>query len=314
MKNRLLIIAFLSASLAPMVLRAEEYGSGHYMPGAMASFADVPPTNNALIYLNMFTFYGGDATASQTFQLGGSLALNVEASVYADTSVILYQTPWTILGGRYGMGLAIPYVWMDVKGNVQKDNRSIRSEDRANGIGDIEALPLVLEWKSGDVSYGACLGVYMPTGEFDRKDLANIGKNYWTFEPCAHVSWLSSKIGTEASLFSGFDVSTKNEDTDYQSGNVFHLDGTLAQHFPLLGGFAGAGVTGFYYKQVTADSGSGAKLGDFEGRTMGVGPVVSHVMKIGKTDVMAEAKWLREFDAEKRLEGDLIWVKVAVAF
>jgi len=101
-------------------------------------------------------------------------------------------------------------------------------------------------------------------------------------------SWLSTKIGTEATIFAGFDVNTKNEDTDYQSGASFHLDGTVAQHLPLFGGFAGAGAEGFVYEQISADTGSGATLGSFEGHTYGVGPVVSYAHKIGKYDFAGE--------------------------
>jgi hypothetical protein len=147
--------------------------------------------------------------------------------------------------------------------------------------------------------------------------LANVGKNFWTFEPGLSVSWLSSKIGTEVSLFAGFDFNTKNDKTDYQSGNVFHLDATVAQHLPLLGGFVGVGANAFYYQQVSGDSGSGAKLGGFEGRTIGVGPVLSYATKIGrhkKTDLVAELKWLPELDVAKRLQGDTIWFKLALLF
>jgi hypothetical protein len=278
----------------------------------MASFIDVPPTTNGWIYVNDFTFYDGDASAAHPFRLGGELVLDVAATVYADTSVILYQTPWTILGGRYGVGAAIPYQWVEVEGAVQGTTVSVRREDQAQGFGDIEAFPLLLEWKCADVSFGTSLGVYLPTGAYDQEDLANVGRNYWTFEPGVNISWLSSTIGTEATLFSGFDMSTENPDTDYRSGHVFHMDGTLAQHLPLCGGIAGAGVTGFYYEQVTGDT--GGRLGDFEGRAMGVGPVISYVMNVGSVTVVAEVKWLREMNVEHRLEGDILWAKVAALF
>ena len=48
----------------------------------------------------------------------------------------------------------------------------------------------------------------------------------------ASVSWLSSKIGTEVSVYAGFDFNTRNEETGYHSGDVFHLDVTVAQHLP----------------------------------------------------------------------------------
>ena len=322
MKSKTLFFLVSISSLTPLALRAEEGGSGHYMPGATASFADVPPCREAFIYVNAFTYYNGTANPSAPLPLGGNLAANVEATVYADTSFVLYQTPWKLFGGQYAAGLAIPYMDMEVKADVthtgpQGDTKELGKRDTASGLGDIEVLPLMLEWQSGDIKFGTQLGVFTPSGEYKKGELANLGKNYWTFEPGAYVSWLSSKIGTEVTTFVGYDVSTKNNDTDYQSGDVFHIDTTVAQHLPLLGGFVGAGVNAFYYKQITGDSGDGAKLGDFKGQTMGVGPVLSYATKIGQaktTDLVIEVKWLPESDVEGRLEGDIIWAKVALVF
>lgn len=73
-------------------------------------------------------------------------------------------------------------------------------------------------------------------------------------------------------------------------------------------------MSAYYYKQVTGDSGDGATLGDFEGKTVGLGPVVSYVSKIAAHDVIAELKWLHETDTQKRLEGDMVWFKVVFKF
>ena len=270
MKSKILFTLVLATSLLSPNIRAEEGGSGHYLPGATASFIDALPGKEAFAYVNAFTYYNGSAGGSRQLNLGGQVVANVDGTVYADTSFLLYETPWKIFGGQYAAALAIPYMWMEVKGNVQAVNR----RDTASGLGDIQVLPLMLGWKKGDVSYGATFGIYAPTGEFEEGHLANVGKNFWTFEPGVSMSWLSSKIGTEVSLFAGFDFNTKNDKTDYQSGDVFHLDATVAQHLPLFGGFVGVGANAFYYQQITGDRGSGARLGDFEGRTVGVGPVI----------------------------------------
>ena len=317
MKSNILFTLVLAASLAPVALRAEEGGSGHYLPGATASFIDALPGKEAFAYVNAFTYYNGSAGGSRQLEFGGQVVANVNGTVYADTSILLYETPWKFLGGQYAAAVAIPYMWMEVKGNVQAGPVTIKRRDTANGIGDIEMLPLMLGWTSGDVKFGGTFGIYAPTGEFEEGHLANVGKNFWTFEPGLNVSWLSSKIGTEVSLFAGFDVSTKNNETDYQSGDVFHLDATVAQHLPLFGGFVGVGANAFYYQQITGDSGSGARLGDFEGRTIGVGPVLSFATKVGRnktTDLVAEVKWLPELDVAKRLKGDTIWFKLALVF
>jgi len=314
-KHKLPIILALATALLPSALRAEEGAGGHYLPGAAASFIDALPGREAFAYVNAFTCYNGSAGGSRQLELGGQVVANIDATVYADTSILLYQTPWKILGGQYAAAAAIPYLWMDVKGNVQVGPVTGNRRDTANGIGDIEILPLMLGWTNGDLKFGGQFGIYTPSGEYKQGALANLGKNYWTFEPGVNVSWLSSKIGTEVSLFAGYDFSTKNDKTDYQSGDVIHLDATVAQHLPLFGGFAGVGASAFGYQQVSGDSGSGAKLGDFEGRTAGVGPVLSYTRKIGrdkKTDLVAELKWLPELDvAMKEYDPDRSWVTSA---
>ena len=191
------------------------------------------------------------------------------------------------------------------------------ARDTANGIGDMTLFPFILGWTNlvPDLKLDTRFSIYAPTGEYEAGRLANVGKNYWTFEPGIMASWLSSKIGTEVSLYTGVDFNTENDATDYTSGTSLHLDLTIAQHLPLWGGFIGVGANGFYYQQISGDSGSGARLGGFEGMTAGVGPVLSYVRPLGqKTQLLAEAKWLPELDVNKRLKGDFVWVKVGVAF
>ncbi|MHC1727241.1 MAG: transporter [Syntrophobacteraceae bacterium] len=308
------LVITIAIGFAPSATRAEEAGSGHYMPGATASFIDALPGREAFAYLNAFTFYNGSAGAGRTLQLGGVIAANIDATVYADTSILLYETSWKFLGGQYAAALVIPYVWMEVKGDVQVNKITRSRRDLVDGIGDIEMFPLILGWKHGDLKYDARLGIYAPTGEFEKGRLANVGKNFWTFEPGISASYLSSKIGLELSAFAGLDFNTKNDATDYQSGDTFHLDITVAEHLPLFGGFIGVGVNGFHYQQFTGDSGSGARLGSFESRTTGIGPVVSYATKICNRDLVAEVKWLPELDTGKRLNGEYVWFKVAALF
>ena len=297
-------------------VRAEEGAGGHYTPGGAASFIDALPGKPAWAVADYFMYYDASASASRPFSYGGLIAVDVHSRAYADTVLALYETPLKLLGGNYTVGVAIPYVWLEVDGKVTGPlGNTIKARDTANGIGDITLYPFMLGWVKGDLKADLRLGIYAPTGEYHTNQLANVGKNYWTFEPAVSVSWLSSKLGTEVSAFAGLDVSTKNDATDYQSGDVFHLDGTLAQHLPLGKlGVIGVGANAFYYQQVSADTGTGAALGDFKGRTVGVGPVVSFITKLGKTDLVAEVKWLPELDVDHRVKGDYVWAKLGLAF
>jgi hypothetical protein len=320
MKSKLLFSLVLATSLAPAALRAEEGGSGHYSPGAAASFIDALPGYPSFAVVNFFTYYDGSAGRDRALPFGGDLAAGLKATAYIDTIGVIYETPLRLLGGNYAAGLVIPFGSMTVQGDITATGPRGRSRtgqvsDTSSGLADLMVYPFMLGWTNGpDLKYDVRLGIYAPSGEYQQGALANLGKNYWTFEPGLSFSWLSSKIGTEVSLFVGADFNTKNEATDYQTGAQFHLDGTVAQHLPLFGGFAGVGANGFYYQQITGDSGSGAVLGDFEGRNIGVGPVLSYVHKVGKSTLAAELKWLPELDVQHRLQGDWIWFKLALIF
>jgi len=55
-------------------------------------------------------------------------------------------------------------------------------------------------------------------------------------------------------------------------------------------------------------------LGDFKGRAVGIGPVLSYAMKIWGKDLVAELKWLPEIEVKNRLEGDYFWFKLGTVF
>lgn len=324
MNNKILLPALFSALVLVGPGRAEEGGSAHYMPGAAASFVDAfPGKPGGVAVLNYFTYYDASASANRSLPIGGLLSAGVDATAYADTLVGIYQVPWKVLGGGLALGLSVPYVWMEVEGNAQRIQPNgtlgpvFDARDTANGVGDMTLFPFILGWTNlvPDLKLDARLGIYMPTGDYEEGRLANVGKNYWTFEPGIMASWLSSKIGTEITLYTGVDFNTENDETDYTSGTSLHLDLTVAQHLPLFGGFIGVGANGFYYQQITGDSGSGARLGDFEGMTLGVGPVLSYVHSLGsKAQLLSELKWLPELDTDDRLEGDYIWFKLGLLF
>jgi len=316
-KRELLTLLAAAALLAP-TLRAEEGGSGHYLPGAAASFIDAFPGRTGLAAVPSFVYYDGGASTSRQITIIGGTALNLEGTAYAATLPLIYQTPLGLLGGHYAAGVVLPYGWVETTGTLTFANTNLPSgyrRDTANGLGDIALLPFMLGWTNGGLKYDVRLFIYAPTGEYDKEELANVGKNYWTFEPEISISYFGSKTGLELSAFAGICFNTENEATDYQTGAQFHLDMTVAEHLPLgRNGLIGLGANAFFYQQVTGDSGSGAILGDFEGRTVGVGPVLSYITTVGSTDLSAELKWLPELEVDHRLKGDYVWFKLALLF
>jgi hypothetical protein len=313
---------FSTALVAMMLLscsaQAEEGGSGHYFPGSMSSFIDGVPGDPVFVARFQYVGYDGSTSINKEFPVGGQIAANLNAESTAFAATFLWAPEWDI-GDKwsYAMTATIPWVDITVSGDVSDTlgGPTIRRSDNEKALGDIVLIPLMLRYKySPNLSIDTRLTFYAPTGEYTVGALANTGKNFWTVEPTIALMYFGLKNGREASLFFGADFNQENPDTNYQSGTQLHLDGTLAQHFPLWKGLAGVGLSGYWYKQVAGDSGSGATLGDFKAQANGLGPAFSYTRAVDGVDIVAELKWIEEFSNNNRLEGDILWFKILGKF
>jgi hypothetical protein len=319
--GRAALLAAVALTALPLAGRAEEGGSGHYLPGSIASFIDgVPPDETFLIRFNGVD-YIGSAAINRPLPFAGLAALHPKANVGGGGVTVLWRPPLD-LGPRwsYAMSATIPLISANVSANlgVTLPNGLAGTVDRSSstvGLGDIVLMPLMLNYNvNPDFNINGRVGFYAPTGSYQDGRLANTGKNYWTTEPMLGFMYFGKKNGVEVSVFAGSDFNTENPATHYKSGTQFHVDGTLAQHFPALGGLAGFGVNAYDYTQVSADSGNGANLGPFEGQTAGLGPVVSYAGKVAGQNTVWECKWLHEVETHNRLSGDIFWLKIVDKF
>jgi hypothetical protein len=291
MTTKLAFLAFLCgcAVFFQPSLQAEEGGSGHYMPGSMSSFVDGVPAKEAFIARYNLINYSGSVSVNQPLPIAAVKTLGADATIWGQGLTLLWRPPIEIgEHWSYAISATVPFMWADVSANVMVGQTTVRQSSSVNGLGDIVLMPLMLNYNvSSNLNVNFRTGIYAPTGGYEVGRLANTGKNFWTFEPTLGLMYFGVRNGREASVFVGANFNTENPDTYHQSGTQFHVDGTLAQHFPLFGGLAGVGVSGFWYDQITGDSGSGATFGDFKSCTVGVGPAPSHVFKVGKIDVLA---------------------------
>ena len=103
---------------------------------------------------------------------------------------------------------------------------------------------------------------------------------------------------------------TENSATNYTSGNEFRIEFTALNH-NLSRQFA-FGLTGYYYEQLSGDSGSGAVLGPFKGRVTALGPIATWNFKIRNTPVSANVRWMHEFNVKRRVEGEAVFATFAI--
>jgi hypothetical protein len=168
-----------------------------------------------------------------------------------------------------------------------------------------------MNWKLGEFRWKFAETVTAPTGAYDVEDVVNLGRNYWSFDTIGAATWFNAETGTEISAAPGIMVNTTNNATDYHTGSEFHLDFTVNQFFSKTFAF---GLRGYYYQQVSGDSGSGARLGPFESESLGIGPGVFWAPQFAGGKLSILAKWLHDLNAQNRFKNDYGTVAVAWQF
>lgn len=179
---------------------------------------------------------------------------------------------------------------------------------RLTGVSNVYALG-TLKWNRGMHNTIAYAMSALPAGSYRVGRLANFGLNHWLLDLGGGYTYLDPNKGQEVSAVAGFTYNFKNDDTDYKNGVNSHLDWAASQ---FVSKQTHLGVAGYFYYQLTGDSGAGARSGDRKSRVTGLGPQVGHFFKVDGRTWYVNVKGYYEFDAKNRPEGWNLWVTLAI--
>jgi hypothetical protein len=307
-------LLFASATSAHAVDQARNV----YLLGSRASLLSGALPGPGSYFQNDAYFYTGQAAGNIQLPLGGLLAADVEARVVAlelPTGIHVFETP--VLGGSFALAGSLPMAYQEItaSGGITLPDGTVVSASRTDEdlqIGD-PYLQAMLGWHSGNLHWQLAAAVNVPIGEWERGELVNLGFNRWAFDLTAAATWLDMVNLYQLSGAVGVTFNGENLDTDYQSGTELHLEASAAK---LFANGMSLGIAAYHYQQLTGDSNQTplqeAALGDFKGRTTGVGPLLGATVPLSDRKLSANVRWFHEFNAENRLEGDAVFFTVAV--
>ncbi len=308
MKRILLFVPLMALFLTfgAHTAQATEGASSYYFPGSSTTFGVAEPPEPGFMAANQLLYFNGNASAAV---LRGHVHLELKSSAVYNYLAGFYAFKKPVFGGRLQIGAAAPAGFVTVNASADSTLGTGNIAENSNGFGD-SLVTAALYWKKGAVHYKLIQTVFVPSGSYTAGSPANVGRNYWAFDTSLGMTWMNKK-GTEISITPGILFNTKNNSTDYQSGNEFHVDVAVNQF--LAKNFA-VGLHGYYYGQLSDDSGSGARLGAFRGRSLGFGPAILWMPKAGKGNLSVIAKWLHDVDDKNRMHGDYGQVVIGYKF
>jgi hypothetical protein len=295
---------------------ADEGGVSFWLPGLYGSFA-ATPTEPGWSWATVYYHTSVDASGDQPFPRGGkgrvSLGLGARVDVVAFGPTYTFTTP--LLGAQLSLSLlglggrsqgSVDVTLTGPNGGTLSGNRT----EALTALGDL--LPqATLKWNDGINNYMAYVTGDIPVGAYDPDRLANLGLGHGAIDWGGGYTYFNPATGTEGSIVLGLTYNFENPDTDYQNGIDGHIDWGVSQ---FLNEHLFVGAAGYYFQQLTGDSGGGATLGDFKSRVAGIGPQMGYIFPINdKLQGALSAKAYWEFAAENRPEGWNFWLSFAIS-
>jgi len=285
-----LLLAGLSGNVQATESGGSSYpmGAENYMSGAMP-----PPGFYGIVYSS---HYDADSLRDND---GEKLPVDFRVRASSIDPRFIWVTDQQILGGTLALHTIMPLVDLKVDLNGQSQSKQ--------GLGDMTFGAALGYHLSDKLHTIVALDIMAPTGEYDRNDLANIGRNYWDIQPVLAFSYIDPE-GLNADAKIMYDFNLKNHATDYTSGQEFHVDYAIGWG---LGNGWVVGVGGYVYQQTTDDRQDGERIENNKGRAFAIGPSIKYASSKGW---FLTAKWQQESNVRNRAEGEAYWLKLTVPF
>jgi hypothetical protein len=318
------LIGFVANAVLPNKSFADENGISFWIPGQFGSLAALPAQPGwsfATIYYHTSVKAGGAVAAGREITIGqvprtANVNLNVDLKARADLQFLVptytFETP--VLGGQLALSMAnsIGYnsnVSIDGTLTTPLGTRQGGIDDSRAGFSDLYPMA-TLKWHDGVHNYMTYVTGDIPVGTYDPTRLANFGIGHAAIDGGVGYTYLDLKTGHEFSVVTGLTYNFKNTNTDYQNGVDWHLDWGMSK---FLSKQLHIGAIGYFYQQLTDDSGAPPILGNTKSAVIGVGPQIGYLFPVGEMHGYVNVKGYYEFDSTYRPKGWNTWLTLSIS-
>jgi hypothetical protein len=321
------ILTLGAVAITVELAAADEGGVSFWLPGIYGSLAATPMQPGlsfASVYYHTSVSASGNVAAAREVTIGGlnpTVNVNLNANLDANVDLVLlnptyvFSTP--VFGGQLAIGLMgiVGHNKTSIDGTLTAmvgpivATRSGSIDSSLIGFGDLYPQAS-LRWNMGVHNFMTYVTGDIPVGAYNPSRLANLGIGHGAIDGGVGYTYLNPATGHEISAVTGLTYNFKNNDTNYQNGVDWHLDWGASQ---FLSKQFFVGAVGYFYNQITADSGQAAFLGSNESRVIGVGPQIGFLFPVGNMQGYLNVKGYGEFDAASRPSGWNAWLTFAIS-
>ncbi|MBR0789605.1 transporter [Bradyrhizobium manausense] len=313
-----LATALAMAGFGTQPALADAGGVSFWLPGLMGSLAATPAVPG-WAYSTIYIHLQDNAGKGQSFITpgGGTGAVTAGLNAHADVLVqgLTYTSPLSVFGGQAAftvlaapgnIGVGIDATLTGPRGNTisgsASDNRTTMTDVFYQGT---------LKWNQGVHNEMVYITGNIPSGTYDSSRLANLSFGFPAVDAGAGYTYLDPKSGHEFSVVSGLTYNFMNGALQYQNGIDFHVDWAASQFITKT---IHVGLAGYYFQQLTDDSGPGAKLGGFRGMSVGIGPQIGFIIPMNNGyQGYLNLRGYKDLEVENRPKSWTGWVTFSLS-
>lgn len=288
--------------------RAAEYAFTTYPLGSLSFGAGITPPPGVYV-TDSISFFSGSIGGN--IDIGGRVFnAGAKANIFSDDVSILMVPETKLLDGRLGVLVSTPVSHINLEASVAGPVVSVTDRTQGTGLGDT-ILEAQLGWDHGDFSHTFHILGVVPTGRYETGFYPLTGFNRPSLDVGWAFTWFDKDTKLQFNGVIGFMTSWENEATQYQTGNEFHAEWAIGYKFD--NGLI-LGVAGYDYRQITGDSGSGARLGSFIGTVDAMGAGLTYSTKIGETPVTVSVHDYEQYNFKNFFHGNIAIASFTAAF
>jgi hypothetical protein len=299
--GRLFFIAIGILLLSKGLVWAQQVQPGHYAPGWNGHLkAGIMAPDPGFYMQNTTMFFH-----ASRFKDGSGNTNNDKSMDYVLNSLAFVWRPdFQLFGGDY-QAVVAPAV-----GNLSGIPVLVdgQPQDPPVGFSDLFFSPIAIGWHWSEFHLAAALGGFAPTGKFNLGSPDNVGTGFWTAMPFTLATYRTERgifnnlpLLTTVGLY--YEIHSKQQDHDFRPGDSFTFEWSVGLE---LAERTAAGISGFFYRQVTDPTGSDAHPVD-KYRSDGIGLTFSQ----GIGPVNVHLRGYQDFNVRNGPEGTLVYLDIA---
>ena len=274
--------------------------TGHYPLGSEGFKGGTLPEPG--LYYRMYnSVYYADTVRDSG---GHDVDINYKLAIFANVHRLIWVSEQKVFGADYFADIVIPLQYTEVEA------KALGSDDHDFGLADINIEYLGLAWHAESYDFAVGQSIYLPVGEYSTTNPASPGKDFWTHMSTVGLTYyLDAEKSLSAAILARYEIHSEKDHTSVRPGRNMLFEWGVAKAIEQWE----FGVSGYAQWQVGDDSGSGVTWDkSVHDRVYSFGPEIGYLNPEKKLHF--SVRWLKEFGAVDRPEGDTVTFTLTKSF